>query len=773
VEHAPSYSTGRLMATKSDLAQNEGLTSSGEQAVSEAPPAEGASTRARPSSPAARLRREVRAGSGRWQQLRAKALDEAFDADRRRVGERVAVIFRWLFLVVLAVLNNVTPVSTTEARVTVDIVLGAWAVMNVVVNVLLLRGYRPGKQFSLSTMTLDILFATTLTYLSGGFSSPFFLALFLAVITNAVRFGATASVISAVVIAFIYLFVGGSFTPANFQQDPNATIGKVFLFIVVALATGYMTRELERERRQAVARAAQADTLRELSADMVGGTDIKDVFKILVDNAIQMTNSERGWLILTSQDGFDEVATGDHEGTSQPPPEGQAFDRELLAKVAHSGEAAFALDRKGLTVPVASSDGVTALLCLTKPAATFTNQDLFTVDALSGSSAVPLANALRYHHSNLEAITDGLTGLANVRELHRRLDVAFARPDRHLTPLSLLLVDFDFFKSVNDQLGHQHGDLVLQLGARIVRAAARSQDLVARYGGDEIALMVVDTSGVGAQRLAYRIVDAVHAAAVSTTPGKHLTFSIGAATYPEDALTAQELIAAADQALYLAKREGKDRACTFPQLVSELELATKEDLIATLADAGSQVVVAAAHAVDHRNPIAQGHSSRVAAIAEAIGRSANLPANEIEDLRTAAFLHDVGHMTLAADSDHFEATGHAEEGERIIRGAQFSDVVAAAVRHHNERWDGAGTPDGLKENSIPVASRILRVVEVFEALSAGRETRRHSSADALKQVIAGAGSEFDPVIVGALGRTMQDGSLQPVLPSVALPATAS
>src|SRR5216683_828598 len=713
VEHAPSYSTGRLMATKSDGGPTdaEGPTSSGEQALSAAPPAEGAPTRARPTPPAARLRREVRAGSGRWQQLRAKALDEAFDADRRRVGERVAVIFRWLFLVVLAVLNNVTPVSTTEARVTVDIVLGAWAVMNVVVNVLLLRGYRPGKQFSLSTMTLDILFATTLTYLSGGFSSPFFLALFLAVITNAVRFGATASVISAVVIAFIYLFVGGSFTPANFQQDPNATIGKVFLFIVVALATGYMTRELERERRQAVARAAQADTLRELSADMVGGTDIKDVFKILVDNAIQMTNSERGWLILTSQDGFDEVATGDHEGTSQPPPEGQAFDRELLAKVAHSGEAAFALDRKGLTVPVASSDGVTALLCLTKPAATFTNQDLFTVDALSGSSAVPLANALRYHHSNLEAITDGLTGLANVRELHRRLDVAFARPDRHLTPLSLLLVDFDFFKSVNDQLGHQHGDLVLQLGARIVRAAARSQDLVARYGGDEIALMVVDTSGVGAQRLAYRIVDAVHAAAVSTTPGKHLTFSIGAATYPEDALTAQELIAAADQALYLAKREGKDRACTFPQLVSELE---------------------------------------------------------IEDLRTAAFLHDVGHMTLAADSDHFEATGHAEEGERIIRGAQFSDVVAAAVRLHNERWDGAGTPDGLKENSIPVASRILRVVEVFEALSAGRETRRLSPADALKQVIAGAGSEFDPVIVGALGRIMQDRSLEPVLPSVAL-----
>ena len=157
---------------------------------------------------------ESRIDTRRWQDVRARAMDDKFDADRRRVGERVAVSFRWLFLIVLAVLNNVTTVNA-EARGTVDILLGAWAVMNVVVNILLARGYQPGKQFSLSTMSLDIFFATGLVYLSDGFSSPFFLALFLAVITNAVRFGAAACVVSALVISFIYLFVGGSFTPAN------------------------------------------------------------------------------------------------------------------------------------------------------------------------------------------------------------------------------------------------------------------------------------------------------------------------------------------------------------------------------------------------------------------------------------------------------------------------------------------------------------------------------------------------------------------------------
>src|SRR5260370_7570659 len=104
-------------------------------------------------------------------------------------------------------------------------------------------------------------------------------------------------------------------------------------------------------------------------------------------------------------------------------------------------------------------------------------------------------------------------------------------------------------------------------------------------------------------------------AAVAPTAGKSLTFSVGVATYPEDALTAQELVAAADQALYLAKREGKDRACTFPQLVTELELADG-NLTAMLVDAGPQVVVAAAHAVDHPNPMTHDHSSRTTSIAD-------------------------------------------------------------------------------------------------------------------------------------------------------------
>jgi diguanylate cyclase (GGDEF)-like protein/putative nucleotidyltransferase with HDIG domain len=709
--------------------------------------------------------------SKRWQDIRALAIDATFDADRRRVGERVAVVFRWLFLVVLGVLNNVNPHTDANQKVTIDFVLAGWGAMNVGVNVLLVRGYQPGKQFSLSTMTLDILFATTLVYLSNGFNSPFFLALFLAVITNAVRFGATASFVSALVVSFLYLFVGGSFTPSNFAVDPNATIGKMFLFLVVALATGYMTRELERERRSAVERAAQADSLRELSMNLVGSTDIKDVFIVLTDHAVQMTSAERGRLILSSQEGFTVVASANRSGASTPAAEDEPMDEHQLSQAAITGEAVFAADNKALVVPIASGDGVTAILSLNQAGGVFTNQDLFAVNALSGSTAVTLANALRYQRSRQEATTDSLTGLANVREFRRRLEGAFARPDRVGNPLSLLLIDFDHFKSVNDELGHQHGDLVLQMGARIVKAAARAQDMVARYGGDELAVMVADTNATGAQRLAYRIVDAVHAAAVSTTPDEHLTFSIGVASFPDDAFTASELIAAADQALYLAKREGKDRACTFPQLVTELELADG-GLVPMLADAGPQVMIAVAHAVDHRSPVTQGHSSRVASIAEAIGRRSGLSSDQTDDLRTAAFLHDVGHMTLSADGQKAEAPGHAEEGEKIVAGAKFPLDVVAAVRHHHDRWDAGGRADGLMGSDIPMLARILAVAERFEASTAGRGCVRITPKAAQDQVVAGAGTEFDPAVVEALGRAVRDGSFELTLPDLALPAVA-
>jgi diguanylate cyclase (GGDEF)-like protein/putative nucleotidyltransferase with HDIG domain len=516
-------------------------------------------------------------------------------------------------------------------------------------------------------------------------------------------------------------------------------------------------------------RAAQADSLRELSMTMVTDTDIKDVFRTVVDHALEMTNADRGRLVLASVDGFDIVATANRVEAQESEPE--ALDEEHLAQVGRTGQGVFAGDKRSLVIPIASGNGVTALLTLSRKEGVFTNQDLFTVAALSGSSAVPLANALRYQRSTQEATTDGLTGLYNVREFRRRLEAAFARPDRGVRPLSLLLVDFDHFKSVNDEIGHQHGDHVLQAGVKIVRACSRANDIVARYGGDELAIIVSDATSAGARRLADRIVEATRAASLPTTPGHHLTFSVGVATYPEDALTPVELVAAADQALYHAKREGKDRFSTFTQLVSELQ-GDDDRLVAKLVASGAQVVVAVAHAVDNRTAITRGHSSRVAAIADAISKHSTFAPSQLENLRTAAFLHDVGHVRLDVDSQGFELPGHAEEGERIIAKAKFPAEVAASVRHHHERWDGNGKPDGLARDKIPVGARILAIAEAYEAMTAGRGCARLNPAAALERVTEGSGTEFDPEVVEALRRSVQDGSLDLSAPEAALPVSA-
>jgi HD-GYP domain-containing protein (c-di-GMP phosphodiesterase class II) len=130
-------------------------------------------------------------------------------------------------------------------------------------------------------------------------------------------------------------------------------------------------------------------------------------------------------------------------------------------------------------------------------------------------------------------------------------------------------------------------------------------------------------------------------------------------------------------------------------------------------------------------------------------------------------------MTLGADAENFEMAGHAEEGERIVAGAKFSPEIASAVRHHHERWDGQGKPDGIGGADIPLAARILAVAESYEAMTAGRGCERLTVAAALERLKAGSGSEFDPDILEALTKAVGDGTVESLLPAVALPAVAA
>lgn len=165
---------------------------------------------------------------------------------------------------------------------------------------------------------------------------------------------------------------------------------------------------------------------------------------------------------------------------------------------------------------------------------------------------------LRQQNEELEklSLTDGLTGLSNRRELVQRLNEEVVRIRRTKKPLSVLMADVDNFKKYNDTFGHPEGDEVLKKVAHILRESAREMDCVARYGGEEFCIMLPETSIDGAMQTAERIRARVEAAEF---PGRRITISLGAATLPDDGDTPDEVISAADDALYQAKREGRNK----------------------------------------------------------------------------------------------------------------------------------------------------------------------------------------------------------------------
>ena len=159
------------------------------------------------------------------------------------------------------------------------------------------------------------------------------------------------------------------------------------------------------------------------------------------------------------------------------------------------------------------------------------------------------------------SIHDGLTGLCNYREFHRRLAEELERAQRYHRPLSLLMLDLDHFKRINDHHGHQAGDEMLRQFARIMSQQVRPIDLVARYGGEEFTVILPETDSGGAVATAERIRRAIARQVIAVARGTALrmTVSIGVAVFPADATTGDKLITAADRALYAAKRAGRNR----------------------------------------------------------------------------------------------------------------------------------------------------------------------------------------------------------------------
>lgn len=197
----------------------------------------------------------------------------------------------------------------------------------------------------------------------------------------------------------------------------------------------------------------------------------------------------------------------------------------------------------------------------------FDEADVAALRAFAGQAAVAVDNVRQHESAQRYAVTDALTGLANRRQLAAETAREVDRAGRSGAPLAMLLLDLDDFKRVNDTHGHSRGDEVLvELAARVRSAVRGEVDTVARYGGEELVVLLPDTDADGAARAAERVVEAVRATGFRGQPSLSLTVSVGVAVHPDHAVTASTLFEAADRAMYEAKRSGKNawRLATAP-----------------------------------------------------------------------------------------------------------------------------------------------------------------------------------------------------------------
>lgn len=412
--------------------------------------------------------------------------------------------------------------------------------------------------------------------------------------------------------------------------------------------------------------------------------------------------------------------------------------------------------RTVLYLPLINKGEVIGILIIgSRTPANYSPEQTLLLEHLALQIAAPIENSRLFAKTEEMARIDGTTQLFNRRHFDERMREEIDRHSRYGDTLSLLLIDLDNFKKYNDTFGHLAGDRMLIQAAGLVKAATRSSDLAFRYGGDEFAVMLPNSSTVDAFNVAERMRE--NFALETSGRQVNITISVGVASWPGDGGTVDEVCHAADMALYYAKRTGQNRT----SIASRTLFSLNEPSVSVNSEAEVlSTIYALAATLEARDKYTYGHSRRVSRYAVSAAEALNLPAEQVALISAAAILHDIGKVGIPDNVLNKIEKLSNEEWDLLKQHPRLSATIVghvpslsaclAAIKHHHERWDGAGYPGGLKGETIPIEARILAVTDSFEAMISERPYRR---ALTFKQAVAElencSGSQFDPTVVRA------------------------
>lgn len=347
---------------------------------------------------------------------------------------------------------------------------------------------------------------------------------------------------------------------------------------------------------------------------------------------------------------------------------------------------------------------------------------------------------------------DSLTKLYNHRYFHDEMDRQWKRHTELQCNVALVMMDIDYFKQYNDFCGHQEGDKVLEQIAKMILQNTRPQDIACRYGGEEFAIIMPDTTVEGARAAAERIrkcVADMDFPGSEYLPNKNLTMSLGVSVMSQDDSSHNDVITRADTALYRAKYLRKNRVESYQNVFDQFESLDDKARDALISVKGLVGIV------NVRDDYTYSHTERVVYCCEMMADSMNMTAEDRRKLIIAAYMHDIGKVNISRevlissrklnDEEWEKIKNHPTAGKNIISNIRGMENIGQIIEQHHERFDGKGYPYGLSGDQIEPLARILTLADSFDAMTNNRPYQQKKSIpEALEEIKRCKGAQFDP-----------------------------